>query len=737
MSEQLSGKQLKKLSEALTNAFPTEAKLEQMLRFELDKKLNLVTTGDGLEDIAFKLIQTAEAEDWLKELIRVAKLKITPDPKKVGIPNRNPNFTGREKLLKDLEASLSQGSTTALTQAIHGLGGIGKTQLAIEYINRYKDNYKTLRWINSENVATLRTEFAAFAVELNLVDEDAEFDTKVNATRNWLETNSGWLIVFDNVEKPSDVKPYLITVDGGHNLITSRHSDWGAIAGSLKVTVWSPEEASEYLEKRLNKIYGFTFNDEETLELAEEMGYLPLALAQAAGYMGTTSCSLNDYIRKFRNRRDALWEREETPSHYNKDKEKGTVKATWSLALEQIESVTGARELMNICSYLAPENIPLSLLTDHAEVFDEPLSDVLKDEFLLDDALAALLSYSLIDKSDSFLSVHRLLQTVVRDSLDEEWLKVSLALLGKAFKFDMNEFETWEVSVPLAPHVKQVIEHAGEMKEEDLAWLYFSLASYHSTYIILYQEAEVLFKKSIAISKETVGEEHADHTVRLNDFALLLHNMGRYNEAEPLYRQAIEIDKITVGDKHPSYATRLNNLAGLLSDMGCYDDAESLYRQAIEVDKITIGDKHPSYATRLNNLANLLYNMGRYDAAEPLYRQAIEIDKITVGDKHPSYAIRLNNLAILLRVMDRYDEAEPLYRQAIEIDKITVGDKHPSYARDLNNLASLLKDMGRYDDAEPLYQQAIAICTETLGEEHPNTKTAKQNYQDLLDRQTP
>ena len=619
---------------------------------------------------------------------------------------RNPNFTGRKDLLKTLETNLNQGKITAITQAIHGLGGVGKTQLAVEYIYRYKDNYKVVWWINSEDVANLRTEYAELAVKLGEVDEKAELDTKIKATKEWLGNNDNWLIIFDNVGKPKDLDDYLITK--GHSLITSRYSAWGAIADSLKVKVWSPEEATDYLKKRLTKIDGFLYNEDKATELAEEMGYLPLALAQAAAYMESTGCSLGEYIEFFRNEREDLWGSSEPPPHYYKDREKGTIATTWKMALKQIESTKGAKELMNICSYLAPENIPLSLLIDNADLLGEPLASVLGKTNRRNNALRALLSYSLIDRSDLHLSVHRLVQVVVRDRLSVDWLKVSVILLRKAFNFHMNEFETWKASEPLAAHAKQIIEHAEGLKEKDLAWLCNALASYHSNYIVLYDEAEILFKKAIEISKETFGEGNVDYAEHLTGFAILLWGIGRYEEAEPLYKQAIEIGKITIGEEHAQYAIFLNNFALLLKSMGRYEEAEPLYRQAMEIYKITLDEKHPQYVIGLNNLANLLRSMGHYEEAKPLLEKAIEIDKITIGKEHPQYAIRLNNLAELLRNISDYEESEALFRQAIEVYKITIGEKHPQYAISLNNLANLLKDIGRYEEATPLYKQAYS-----------------------------
>ena len=267
------------------------------------------------------------------------------------LPNRNPNFTGRQDLLEALEANLKQGKTTAITQAIHGLGGVGKTQLAIEYVYKYKENYKVVWWINSEDVTNLKIEYGGLSVELGLLEDNVELDAKISATKKWLASKDDWLIVFDNVEKPEDLNEYLVSK--GHNLITSRHPAWGEIAGStLKVEVWKSEEAREYLKTRIEKINGVTYDENEANELTKEMGYLPLAIAQAVGYIATKKIRIAKYLERFKKERKALWEKEKAPIHYQK--EEGTVKTTWRLALEQIEKVEGAKEIISICSYFSP-----------------------------------------------------------------------------------------------------------------------------------------------------------------------------------------------------------------------------------------------------------------------------------------------------------------------------------------------------------------------------------------------
>jgi tetratricopeptide (TPR) repeat protein len=246
-----------------------------------------------------------------------------------------------------------------------------------------------------------------------------------------------------------------------------------------------------------------------------------------------------------------------------------------------------------------------------------------------------------------------------------------------------------------------------------------------------YVEAEPLFTEALEIRRAELGDRHPDTAQGLNNLALLYYSMGRYGEAEPFYTEALEIRKAKLGDRHPSTATSLNNLAELYRSMGRYGEAEPLYTKALEIWKAELGDRHPSTARGLNNLAALYQSMGRYGEAEPLYTEALKIWKAKLGDRHPDTATSLNNLAALYQSMGRYGEAEPFYTEALKIWKAELGDRHPSTAASLNNLASLYRSMGRYGEAEPLFTEALEICKAELGDRHPDTAQGLNNLAGL------
>ena len=259
---------------------------------------------------------------------------------------RNRNFTGREALLRDLRDALTSGRPAAVTQAISGLGGVGKTQLAVEYAYRHASEYEVVWWVRSEEPATLGSDYAALATALDL-DERGATDQRVvvEAVRRWLEQNTGWLLVFDNAPGANEVRDYLPRSAIGHVLVTSRSQAWGSVATPLSVAVMERAESVELLLKRTGE------TDEAAAEaLADELGDLPLALEQAAAYVEQTGRSLLGYLELFRERRQEVLARVEPPADYP-----ATVATTWELAFQEVEEASPvAADLLRLMAFLAP-----------------------------------------------------------------------------------------------------------------------------------------------------------------------------------------------------------------------------------------------------------------------------------------------------------------------------------------------------------------------------------------------
>ncbi len=675
---------------------------------------------------------------------------------------RNPNFTGRTDLLSGLYDSLHAGNATVLRQALRGLGGVGKTQLALEYAYRYANDYSEVWWVPSETSPA--TVYAELSRELGLPEADAqESEVRERAVKHWLERHDGWLLVFDNAAEPDDVKPYLPQGASGHVIITSRYWDWGDVANGLGVEVFERDtESVPYLLRRTSQ------TDEAAARLlADALGNLPLALAQASTYIASTGTTLTGYTALFESRRDELWQQEKPPEAYP-----ATVAVTWSLAIEEMAKESPESEsLLYLLAYMAPEAVSRNLLLEGAEhlcdgrkakssnvlvslyqrirsIFGgdrKPVSlrNMVKDEVAWNRGLAAFRRYGLVEVTEAGLLVHRLVQAVTRDRLAAAerlaWAAAAVQVVEAAYPGDAyspQDIGVWSRCADLLGHALVTTDHAEMLTV--VPETVHELLNGSAGYLLSqgrYRDAEPLLQRALRLSKEALGNEHPSVATSLNNLAALYESQGRYEEAEPLYQQALEMSRHLLGEAHPSVATSLNNLAGLYESQGRYEEAEPLYQQALEMRRHLLGEAHPSVAASLNNLAALYESQGRYEEAEPLYQQALEMRRHLLGEAHPSVATSLNNLALLYGSQGRYEEAEPLYQQALEMRRHLLGEAHPSVATSLNNLALLYGSQGRYEEAEPLYQQALEMRRHLLGEAHPDVAASFNNLAGLYESQ--
>jgi tetratricopeptide (TPR) repeat protein len=651
-------------------------------------------------------------------------------PDHCNLLHRNPNFFGREQLLLDLRESLAKGQKTAL----HGLGGIGKTQLAIEYAYRHSASYELIWWIRSEEPSTLASDYAALALELNLPEkEEANQAVVVQAVTRWLERNNNWLLVFDNATDAVSIKPYLPRSASGHVLITSRNPDWRSVVNPLQVEVWERNESVSFLLKRTGRT-----DEAGASALAEALGDLPLALEQAAAYCDNKKRSFADYLTLFNTRRKELWNREKAPDGY-----KETVATTWSLAFEEIRKVPMAEELLSLCSVIAPDAIPRTLLDRALEIYFKKgvNEEDAVDEFVIDDAYEALRSYSLIVLEEKFVAIHRLVQSVVRDGMSEEVLAKYRNSMVQALseQFPQNAYNDpsgWVESVMLLPHAQILVED----KHYDLdvvcgfrTMLLNSMGLYYHGRAS-YPEAEFCFRRALEIGQKFFGVNHPQFALILNNLASLLLYCGKYPEAEPLYPLILLILEQHFGTNHPNVAMVLNNYGRLLEAEGKYSDAEPLYRRALKISENQLGLDHPNVAIGLDNLAALLNNIGKYSEAKPLFKRALIIKEKHYGPDHPELANSLNNLALLLNAEGKNAEAELLFRRALHINENQLGLNHPNVANNLVNLATLLVFEGKIADAEPVLYRALTIFEKHLGRDHLYTQTARENLDWILQK---
>jgi tetratricopeptide (TPR) repeat protein len=650
----------------------------------------------------------------------------------------NPFFTGRAKVLDDLHSELTTGSKAALS----GMGGIGKTQTAAEYAYRHRGEYKTVLWAKADSEDSLKSDFSALAVRLNLlVQDDTDRDKAVFAVKRWLEGQSGWLLILDNADELGLVSDLLRREWAGHILLTTRSHATGSI-GRVELRVMRSEEGAQFLLRRAKLIaVGDTLgaateaDQELAAEITREMGGLPLALDQAGAFIEEMSSSLAEYLELYRREGDKL--RAERGG-YIADHE--PVAITFSLASQKVaEASAAAVDMLRVCAFLAPDAIPEEIFASGAAEMGENLGPVAGGGINLVKVMGEAGRFSLIrrDAKGGRIEMHRLVQQVLRDdmSAEERRLWAERAVRGVNATFPEVEHKSWPLCEKLLPHA---LEAARLIEEYDLAFAESArLLNEAGNYCFeraQYTEAVALFKCSLSIRERVLGSEHPEVAMSLSNLAALYDHQGRYAEAEPLFKHALAIYERAPEPDHPDVALILNNLAAFYDSQGRYAEAEPLYERSLSIRERALGPDQPSVATSLNNLAALYNHQGRHADAEPLLERSLSIRERALGPDHPDVAGSLNSLAGVYNNQGRYAEAKPLLERSLSIRERALGPDHPDVAKSLNNLAAFYESQGLYAEAKPLLERSLAICENTLGPNHPKIALIRKQYTELLKR---
>jgi class 3 adenylate cyclase/tetratricopeptide (TPR) repeat protein len=555
---------------------------------------------------------------------------------------RNRNFTGREEILTEVYESLRANDPAALTQteAIHGLGGIGKTQIAAEYAHRYAGDYDCVWWVAAADDAARPAEYAGLARALDLPERDArEQDTVVAAVRDWLRTHGRWLLILDNAPEAESIHDLLPDGNSGHVIITSRSAVWRDVARPVSVDTWPRDESVRFLRARTGRE-----DDEHAGELAAELGDLPLALEQAAAYMHVAAISYEAYLDRYRRSRQALLARSAPRDHPE------AVATTWQVSMDRLrEECPAAVDLLNVCAFLAPDDIAREWIVDAAEHLPEPLASVVGDPVDLDDVVAALRRYSLVKVEEDALSVHRLVQEVVRDGMADDarrsWWECAVSLVYAAIPpGDIHTTpEAWSAADQLLPHARSVTAPGPGSAPEQVGHI-------------------------------------------LNQAGLYLYVRAQFDEARMVFGNAFRAAEAAYGPNHPEVAVYINNLGNVLQEQNDLDGARCHYERALRIDEAAYGPDDPRVAMRASNLGSVLWAQGDPRGASGHIERALRIDEAAYGRDHASVAIRVNMLGLLMRAQGDLDGARAHVERALRIDEAIYGLDHPTVGTRVSSL---------------------------------------------------
>ncbi len=653
---------------------------------------------------------------------------------------RNPHFTGRDEMLSQLARHLSfepsdDATTTRRTvlsqpQVMKGLGGIGKTQIAVEYAyrSREKGEHTHILWINAASEEAIISSFQTLTAVLpDFVDRDEKNQRElITAIKRWLERcQESWLLIFDNADDLSLVQPYIPMQGQGSILLTTRANAVGWLANSIEVEQMGLVEGTQFLFHRTQRLQASEQECNEASNVVIALDGFPLALDQAGAYIEETGCSFSDYLMLYeQHRRTLLARRGKQSTNYPH-----SVATTWSLSFQKVAQANpAAAELLRLCAYLSPDHIPEELITQSAAYWPPILQQAVADPLSFNEMLEALLAFSLMKRlaQERLLSLHRLVQVVQMDQMDFQeqltWAERVVCAVNTLFPLDPEEqVDTWpqclryleqvQACDQLIQQYQLCIPEAAELL--DRAGVYLREHASHSL-------AEPLFQRALAIAEQRLGSQHLQVASCLNNLGVLYKEQGKYEQAEPLYLQALHIRERALGPHHLGLSYNLNSLGLLYYEQGRYSEAEPLYLRALHIREEALGPHHSWLASSLNNLGILYMDQGKHSEAEPLYLRALHIWEQALGPHHPEVAYALNNLGILYMDQGKYEQAEALIQRALHIREQALGPQSPQLASCLNNLGELAWEQRKYEQAESFNQRALHILEQAEGPHHPH-----------------
>jgi tetratricopeptide (TPR) repeat protein len=626
---------------------------------------------------------------------------------------RNPNFCGRQHVLESLHKALTGGGKGRI-HAICGSGGVGKTQLAIEYAYGHIDDYSIVWWLPASEPNTLASFFLSLAEHLGVIapgQNDAQQARQ--AVCDALQDRNDWLLIFDDAPDAEAIKPY-IPETGGHVLITSRNDRWDSLGKSFCLRVLERADAVDFLMRRSGRTF-----EPSAFTLCKALDDLPLAIEQAGAVIASAGITFADYLKRFEDHWAELLRSGRPAGEYP-----DCVAMTWELACRELESIDPElADFLNVLGYLAPAEISRSMITRGAAILPPPLSDRLAYLGSLDEAIYRLNQFSLIGANENAVTVHRLISALTRDRLPDgqrgRWCRLALEMMAKAFSFHEDSPGSWSECAEALPHALAASEHAIETAIDPAvnAKLLNNVGEYLNQ-IGQYEQARTILKRALRLNDEAHGSENVRRSAIINNLGRVLTRLGNYTDARGHFESALKLDQAAYGDSHPHVAEVANNYGTLLHQTGDFRSALQNFEWALEICRNTYGSEHSKVASITNNIAYALANMGEVDRAIEYFTQAISAAEAGVGAEHPIVATMRTNLGIVLRLKGDADAARIELERAAVIGQSSLGPNHLEVARSFANLGALAFEQADFQLARQYFQRSLDIVERAMGPNH-------------------
>ncbi|MHC5859502.1 tetratricopeptide repeat protein [Nostoc sp.] len=643
-------------------------------------------------------------------------------------------FVGREAELQNLHQMLQENNQVVIA-AIAGMGGLGKTELALQYAMAHCETYKGgICWLLAKagDVGIQIVQFARTQLDLN-PPENFDLLAQVQyCFRLWREGDV--LLVLDDVGEYQQVKPYLPPPSSRFKVLITTRQHLGASIKELSLDVLQPEAALELL-KSFFKETPQRIEQELTVanQLCEWLGYLPLGLELVGRYLARKQdLSVTEMLRRLEKKR--LEQLAFVKPEADMTAQRGVL-AAFELSWQELED--SDKQLGCLLSIFAPAPIPWKLVEQCLPEEDEEELEEIRDDKLLN-------LHLLQRKAEGIYQLHPLLREFFQYKLtgleQAEELKRSLCRVMVAIAKSISHPQsiTHNTITAVNPALQHLEEAAKALKDlsndDDLIWLFTGLGRFYEGQGF-YEQAETWYKLCIEVADRPSSFAALYKASSRNNLASLYTFQGYYSQAEDQYKEALEINRHLLGEEHPATITTLSNLAYLYKAQKFYEKAKPIYKRALELRICLLGETHIDVATSLNNLAALYSEEGNYWDAELLCTRSIEICQI--NEDFLKLTFSLNTLANIYCGQHRYSEAEQQYQQVVVWRKTLLGEDHHQVAISLDQLAYLYRIQHRYKEAEILCVKALEIFEQRLGVNNPDTVMCRENLEYIRDRLPP
>ena len=627
------------------------------------------------------------------------------------VPVRNPGFTGRDQLLQVLRERLLSGDR-AVVQALHGIGGVGKTQIAIEYAHRFASDYDLGWWIAAEDPALVGNQIAALAVELGCVATGSETAVAVRAVMTKLRSMDRWLLVFDNAEEAVDLLTWLPSGASGHVLITSRRGGWTEIAAPVSITPFERAESIQVLRSRVLKL-----SQNHADKLADALGDLPLAIVQAADYLGRVDMKVEDYLSLLSTRSTAVLN-EGLPLSYPR-----SLAAAVALTFDRLNhNDATAANIVELCAFLAPEPVRSEWLRLAAPELPEPLAAKVSDRLDFGRLLTMVGNSSLAQMTDAGLQMHRLTQAILRDrvaaSRVSEIRACAEAVVAAGHPGDPDDPRSWAGWLQILPHLLFV----------DPAWAVNSsvrdLACRATRYLFLRGETRMGLELSHGLYqgwRDRLGPDDLHTLWAANNFAVFLCALGDVQLARQLDEDTLVRRRRVLGPNNIHTLNTANNLALDLNVLGELHASRKLDEDTLARRRRVLGREHPHTLTSANNLAVNLRCLGESAAAYELDKANLALWQKVKGHDDPGTMRSVDNLASDLFDLGQVEAACDLHQDNLARRRRVLGHDHPHTLNSATSLASCLRALGQKQAARELIEDTLVRRRRVLGSDHPDT----------------